>query len=63
MSRDEARWTRTIIGLGILFFCISIMAELVNHKIETKESLDIEALLMNRRSDYNSTNYILHTSP
>lgn len=52
MSHDEARWTRTIIGIGILFFCISIMAELSKHKIETKESLDrIEALLMNRYSD------------
>ena len=52
MSYDEARWTRTIIGLGILFFCISIMHELAKHKIETKKSLDkIEALLMNRRSD------------
>jgi len=52
MSRDEARWTRTIIGLGILFFCISIMAELAKHKVETKKSLDrIEALLMNVRSD------------
>jgi hypothetical protein len=52
MSYDEANWTRTIIGLGILFFCISIMAELAEHKIETKRSLErIEALLMNRRSD------------
>ena len=52
MSHDEANWTRTIIGLGILFFCISIMAELAKHKVETKKSLDsIEALLMNRRSD------------
>ena len=52
MDRGEARWTRTIIGLGILFFCISIMAELAKHKIETKESLDsIEAFLMNRYSD------------
>jgi len=52
MSYDEARWTRTIIGLGILFFCISIMAELAEHKVETKKSLDkIEALLMNRHSD------------
>ena len=52
MSHDEASWTRTIIGLGILFFCISIMAELAKHKVETKRSLErIEALLMNRRSD------------
>ena len=52
MSHDEARWTRTIIGLGILFFCISIMAELAKHKVETKESLDkIEALLMSRQTD------------
>jgi hypothetical protein len=52
MSHDEARWTRTIIGLGILFFCISIMAELAKHKVETKKSLDkIEALLMNRQTD------------
>ena len=52
MSYDEANWTRTIIGLGILFFCISIMAELAEHKIKTERSLDrIEALLMNRRSD------------
>ena len=52
MSHDEASWTRTIIGLGILFFCISIMSELAKHKVETKRSLErIEALLMNRRSD------------
>ena len=52
MDRDEARWTRTIIGLGILFFCISIMAELAKHKIGTEKSLErIEALLMNRCSD------------
>ena len=52
MSYDEATWTRTIIGLGILFFCISIMAELAEHKLETKRSLErIEAFLMNRRSD------------
>ena len=52
MGHDEARWTRTVIGLGILFFCISIMAELAKHKVETKKSLDrIEALLINRRSD------------
>ncbi len=52
MDHSEARWTRTIIGLGILFFCISIMHELAKHKIETKKSLDrIEALLMSRRSD------------
>ena len=51
MSYDEANWARTIIGLGILFFCISIMAELAKHKVETKRSLEqIEALLMNRRS-------------
>ena len=36
MSYDEANWTRTIIGLGILFFCISIMAELAEHKIKQR---------------------------
>ena len=51
MTSGEATWTRTIIGLGILFFCISIMAELAKHKIETKKSLDrIETLLMSRYS-------------
>ena len=52
MSHGEASWTRTIIGLGILFFCISILAELVKYKEETKKSLDrIEALIMNKRCD------------
>jgi|TARA_R110000824_G_scaffold105376_2_gene249438 hypothetical protein len=52
MSYDEASWARTIIGLGILFFCISIMAELAEHKVEMKERFNkLETLLMSKYSD------------